>query len=78
MLESTGRVVLVGTLAATARRPSWSCSRVIVNFMPILWPSELIYLHLYTKTTDIIDNLAVVVGVMEIWTNRVTPSPGSC
>ena len=27
---------LGGTLAATATRPSWSCSRVIVNFMPLL------------------------------------------
>src|SRR2546430_7695556 len=32
-LASTGRVVLAGTAAATAARPSCSCSRVMVNFM---------------------------------------------
>jgi hypothetical protein len=30
-----GSVVLAGTLAATATRPSCSCSRVIVSFMPL-------------------------------------------
>ncbi len=34
ILASTGSVVLAGTLAATATRPSWNCSRVIVNFIP--------------------------------------------
>jgi hypothetical protein len=29
-------VVLAGTLAATATSPSWSCSRVMVSFMPLL------------------------------------------
>jgi hypothetical protein len=33
MFDSTGRVVFVGTLAATAVSPFWSCSRVIVNFI---------------------------------------------
>ena len=36
MFERTGSVVLAGTLAATATSPSCSCSRVIVNFMPLL------------------------------------------
>ncbi len=36
MFDRTGSVVLLGTLAATATRPSWSCSRVIVNFMLLL------------------------------------------
>jgi len=27
---------LDGTTAATATSPSWSCSRVMVNFMPFL------------------------------------------
>src|SRR6476661_191336 len=36
MLDRMGSVVLAGTLAATATRPSWSCSRVIVSFMPLL------------------------------------------
>ena len=36
MFDRTGSVVLAGTLAATATSPSWSCSRVIVNFMPLL------------------------------------------
>ena len=33
MLESTGSVVFVGMLETTARSPSWSFSRVIVNFI---------------------------------------------
>ena len=38
ILESIGRVVLVGTLAATATNPSCKRSRVIVNF---IWLSSL-------------------------------------
>src|SRR3954469_8084192 len=36
IFERIGSVVLAGTLAATATSPSWSCSRVIVSFMPVL------------------------------------------
>jgi hypothetical protein len=36
MFDRMGSVVLAGTLAATATSPSWSCSRVIVSFMPLL------------------------------------------
>ena len=39
ILASTGSVVLEGTLAATAPRPSCSFSRVIVNFIRVL-PAE--------------------------------------
>src|SRR3954453_11609453 len=36
IFERIGSVVFAGTLAATATSPSWSCSRVIVSFMPLL------------------------------------------
>jgi hypothetical protein len=36
MFDRMGSVVLAGTLAATATSPSWSCSRVMVSFMPLL------------------------------------------
>src|SRR4051794_16835507 len=36
MFDRIGNVVFAGTLAATATRPSCSCSRVIVSFMPLL------------------------------------------
>ena len=44
MLDRIGSVVLAGTLAATATRPSWSCSRVIVSFMPLLEEEKAVLL----------------------------------
>src|SRR5215207_5460376 len=45
MLDRIGSVVLAGTLAATATRPSCSCSRVIVSFMPLLWEEKAVLLY---------------------------------
>src|SRR6266545_1575473 len=44
MLDRMGSVVLAGTLAATATSPSWSCSRVIVSFMPLLEEEKAVLL----------------------------------
>src|SRR5215218_6704549 len=45
ILDRIGNVVLAGTLAATATRPSWSCSRVIVSFMPLLKEEKAVLLY---------------------------------
>src|SRR6478736_3878989 len=45
MLDRMGSVVLAGTLAATATRPSWSCSRVMVSFMPLLAGEKAVLLY---------------------------------
>src|SRR5215210_5979109 len=45
MLDRIGSVVLAGTLAATATRPSCSCSRVIVSFMPLLKEEKAVLLY---------------------------------
>src|SRR5262245_30505824 len=44
--ERTGSVVLLGIEAVTACSPSWNCSRVIVNFIPLLGGARKAYLLL--------------------------------
>src|ERR1019366_229419 len=65
ILASTGSVVLLGTAAATAANPSWSCSLVMVNFIGFPGVPERLL-------TQSINTLVVVVEGQEMWTDPIS------
>src|ERR1022692_1764184 len=71
ILASTGSVVLVGTAAATAVNPSWSCSLVMVNFMGFPGLPEILLFQP-------INTLVVAVEERDMWTDPVTHTFASC
>src|SRR6185369_5799795 len=79
MLASTGSVVLVGTLAATAPRPSCSFSRVIVNFIRTLSaePYKKDYLQILIPSSSSRDaGMWMILATLLAWCSPVASCRG--